>query len=79
MLEMLYTDDHRSVNDKVRVRRGRLKRRGQGSMTDSNDSGASGGGADARETAKRIGDQIVPLLRLARATRFDFLAYLSGH
>ena len=49
---------------------------GQGAMTDSSDSGASGGGPDARETAKRIGDQIVPLIKLARSARFDFLAYL---
>jgi hypothetical protein len=45
-------------------------------MTNSSDSGASGGGADARETAKRIGDQIAPLIRLARSSKFDFLAYL---
>lgn len=52
------------------------KRRGQGLMTDSGDSGASGGGTDARETAKWIGDQTVPLITLARSTKFDFLAYL---
>ena len=40
------------------------------------DSGASGGGADAREIAKRIGDQIAPLIKLARSSKFDFLAYL---
>jgi hypothetical protein len=34
------------------------------------------GGTDAREMAKRIGDQIVPLIKLARSTKFDFLAYL---
>jgi hypothetical protein len=45
-------------------------------MTKSSDSGASGGGADARETAKRIGDRIAPLIRLARSSKFDFLAYL---
>jgi hypothetical protein len=45
-------------------------------MTDSGDSGASGGGTDARETAKRIGDQIAPLIKLARSSKFDFLAYL---
>jgi hypothetical protein len=43
-------------------------------MTDTNDSGASGGGTDARETAKRIGDQIAPLIKLARSAKFDFLA-----
>ena len=35
-----------------------------------------GAAADARETAKRIGDQIAPLIRLARSSKFDFLAYL---
>ena len=45
-------------------------------MTGSSDSGGSGGGADAREVAKRIGDQIAPLIKLARSSRFDFLAYL---
>jgi hypothetical protein len=45
-------------------------------MTDTNDSGASGGGTDARETAKRIGDQIAPLIKLAPSAKFDFLAYL---
>jgi hypothetical protein len=45
-------------------------------MTDSNDSGATGGGADAHEAAKRIGDQIAPLIKLARSAKFDFLAYL---
>jgi hypothetical protein len=56
-------------------------------MTDSSDSGGSGGGADAREIAKRIGDQIAPLIRLARSSKFDFLLAmalkesrrLSGH
>jgi hypothetical protein len=63
------------VNNKARgITAG--KRRGQGLMTDSGDSGASGGGTDAREMAKRIGDQIVPLIKLARSTKFDFLAYL---
>lgn len=63
------------MNNKARVITAG-KRRGQGLMTDSGDSGASGGGTDAREMAKRIGDQIVPLIKLARSTKFDFLAYL---
>jgi len=63
------------VNNKARVITAG-KRRGQGLMTDSGDSGASGGGTDAREMAKRIGDQIVPLIKLARSTKFAFLAYL---
>jgi hypothetical protein len=45
-------------------------------MTDTSDSGASRGGGDARETARRIGDQIAPLIKLARSAKFDFLAYL---
>ncbi len=45
-------------------------------MTDSGDSGASGGGADAHATARRIADQLAPLIRLARSAKFDFLAYL---
>jgi hypothetical protein len=53
-----------------------VKRGGPGALTYTNDSGASGGGTNARETAKRIGDQIVPLIKLARSTKFDFLAYL---
>jgi hypothetical protein len=63
------------VNNKARVITAG-KRRGQGLMTDSGDSGACGGGTDAREMAKRIGGQIVPLIKLARSTKFDFLAYL---
>jgi hypothetical protein len=35
-----------------------------------------GSGKDARETAKRIGDQIAQLIKLARSAKFDFLAYL---
>ena len=45
-------------------------------MTDSSDPGGSGGGVDVREIAKRIGDQIAPLIKLARSSKFDFLAYL---
>jgi hypothetical protein len=36
----------------------------------------SGAGAGSREAAKSIADQISPLIRLARANGFDFLAYL---
>ena len=49
---------------------------GQGLMNGSSDSGGAGGGTDPREVAKRIGDQIAPLIKLARSSRFDFLAYL---
>ena len=45
-------------------------------MCDASGAPPSGGGADARETAKRIADQIAPLIRLARSSKFDFLAYL---
>ncbi|HET9274228.1 MAG TPA: hypothetical protein VFO09_08180 [Methyloceanibacter sp.] len=33
-------------------------------------------GNDAREVAREIGDQVSVLLRRARASKFDFLAYL---
>ncbi len=45
-------------------------------MCDPSGIPPSGGGEDARETAKRIADQISPLIRLARSSKFDFLAYL---
>jgi hypothetical protein len=38
----------------------------------------SGGGEDPCECAKQIGDQIVPLIKVARSKRFDFLAYLMA-
>jgi hypothetical protein len=40
------------------------------------ESSGSGSGETARDTAKRIADQIAPLVRTARAKGFDFLAYL---
>ena len=65
------------MNDKVRVGLGQPEGAGGGrAMTDPGDSGVSGGGGDARATARRIADQIAPLMRLARAAKFDFLAYL---
>ena len=33
---------------------------------------------DPNQTAQRIADQLGPLVRLARAKGFDFLAYLLG-
>jgi hypothetical protein len=39
-------------------------------------SGSSGNGDDAREAARQIGDQLLPLVRRSRASGFDFLAYL---
>jgi hypothetical protein len=47
-------------------------------MSDPSGSDPSGGGDSARETAKRIADEIAPLIRRARAKGFDFLAYLLG-
>ena len=45
-------------------------------MCDPSGTSPAGGGADSRETAKRIADQLAPLIRVARSTKFDFLAYL---
>jgi hypothetical protein len=45
-------------------------------MCDPSGTSRRGGGADSRETAKRIADQLAPLIRIARSTKFDFLAYL---
>lgn len=45
-------------------------------MSDPSGSGASGAENDARETAKYVAEQIAPLIRRARASGFDFLAYL---
>jgi hypothetical protein len=45
-------------------------------MSDSGGSDPSGTGESARDTARQIAEQIAPLIRRARASRFDFLAYL---
>ncbi len=45
-------------------------------MCDQSGTSPSGGGADSRETAKRIADQLAPLIKVARSAKFDFLAYL---
>jgi hypothetical protein len=42
----------------------------------SDASGSAPSGENAREAAKKIADQISPLVRRARAKGFDFLAYL---
>jgi hypothetical protein len=42
-------------------------------MCDPNGSDPSGARESSREAAKRIADQIAPLIRLARAKGFDFL------
>jgi hypothetical protein len=42
----------------------------------SDASGSDPSGESAREAAKKIADQISPLVRRARTKGFDFLAYL---
>jgi len=44
-------------------------------MPDPSGSDPSGT-EETREAAKHVADQIAPLIRRARAKRFDFLAYL---
>ncbi len=45
-------------------------------MSDPSGSDPSGAGDSARDAATQIAEQISPLIRRARAKRFDFLAYL---
>lgn len=45
-------------------------------MSDQDTSDRSGGGDSARQAAGRIADELAVLLRHARASGFDFLAYL---
>ncbi len=45
-------------------------------MSDEGASGRPKGGDDSGEVAKQIGDQVAILVRRARASGFDFLAYL---
>ena len=47
-------------------------------MSEPSDSDPSGAGETPRDAAKRMADQIAPMVRLARAKGFDFLAYLLG-
>lgn len=47
-------------------------------MSQSSDADPPGGGETPRGTARRIADAIAPLLRDARAAKFEFLAYLLG-
>jgi hypothetical protein len=44
----------------------------------SKQSGSDQPGAEdgSRDAAKRIADEVAPLIKLARSRRFDFLAYL---
>jgi hypothetical protein len=46
-------------------------------MPDRDDSNPRGN-EDSQESAQRIADELSPLLRRARASGFDFLAYLLG-
>jgi hypothetical protein len=46
-------------------------------MPDRDDSNPHGN-EDSQESAQRIADELAPLLRRARASGFDFLAYLLG-
>ncbi|MGZ5917527.1 MAG: hypothetical protein ACXWJ4_09440 [Methyloceanibacter sp.] len=47
-------------------------------MCDQSGSDPSGTGEDLREIARRLADQLAPMVKLARAKGFDFLAYLLG-
>lgn len=44
-------------------------------MSDPEDAAS---GDEAREAAERIAEQVSPLVKLAQASGFDFLAYLLG-
>ena len=45
-------------------------------MSDQSGSAPPGAGEGSRDAAKRIANQVAPLIRLARSNGFDFLAYL---
>ena len=47
-------------------------------MCDQGGSDPSAAGEDLREIARRLADQLAPMVKLARAKGFDFLAYLLG-
>jgi hypothetical protein len=47
-------------------------------MSQSSDADPPGVEETPRGTARRIADEIAPLLRDARAAKFEFLAYLLG-
>ncbi len=63
------------MNDKARGQFAAESVGGQ-AMTDRSGSDDFGGGTNGRAAAKKIADQIAPLIRLARSAKFDFLAYL---
>lgn len=64
------------MNNKARCGIAAGKRRGQGAYDRFKRLGCIRGRHGRARNAKRIGDQIVPLIKLARSTKFDFLAYL---
>jgi hypothetical protein len=76
MLEMVCTDHIGPSKKLVRRWPAGQENAGQGAMCDPSRSDPSGTGEKSREAARRIADQIAPLIRLARANGFDFLAYL---
>ena len=47
-------------------------------MSDSKGSDPSGPGEDPREIASRLATELAPMVRQARESGFDFLAYLLG-
>jgi 8-oxo-dGTP diphosphatase len=47
-------------------------------MSDPSGSDPSGAGAEAREIAERLAQEIAPMVKQARLAGFDFLAYLLG-
>jgi hypothetical protein len=47
-------------------------------MADPSGSGPSGTGAEARDVAARLSQEIAPMVRQAKAAGCDFLAYLLG-
>jgi hypothetical protein len=51
---------------------------GRGLMSKQSGSDQPGAEDGSRDTAKRIADEVAPLIKLARSRRFDFLAYLLG-
>jgi hypothetical protein len=49
-----------------------------GVMSDPSGSEPSGAGAESREIAERLAQEIAPMVKQARLAGFDFLAYLLG-
>ena len=47
-------------------------------MSDASGSDPSGAETESREIAERLAQEIAPMVKQARLTGFDFLAYLLG-